>query len=116
MTDPTPLRSEGYSGNRIETPSGQPALCAGHGQVQNGVTTIYVGALYEKNVTTGVTTTYYFAESQRLALRQGGTVYFLLGDHLGITSLTLDANGNKIGEMKYYPFGETADISCNAVL
>ena len=26
---------------------------------------------------------------------------------LGSTSLTLDANGNKIGEMKYYPFGET---------
>jgi RHS repeat-associated protein len=27
--------------------------------------------------------------------------------HLGSTSVTLDANGNKIGEMKYYPFGET---------
>ena len=35
--------------------------------MQNGVTTVYVGAIYEKNVTTGVTTTYYFAGAQRLA-------------------------------------------------
>jgi RHS repeat-associated protein len=27
--------------------------------------------------------------------------------HLGSTSLTLDANGGKAGELKYYPYGET---------
>ena len=76
-------------------------------KVQNGQATVYLGAIYEKNLTTGVTTTYYLAGGQRLALRQGGTLYYLVMDHLGSTSLTLDANGNLIGEMKYYPYGET---------
>ena len=35
-------------------------------------------------------------------MRQGDNVYYFVTDHLGSTSLTLDANGNKIGEMKYY--------------
>ena len=46
-----------------------------------GVTaTVYVGAIYEKNVTTGVTTTYYYAGSQRVAMRQGNVVSYLHGD------------------------------------
>ncbi len=32
---------------------------------------------------------------------------YLIGDHLGSTSLTTNASGTKIGEMKYYPYGET---------
>ncbi len=43
----------------------------------------------------------------RIAVRQGGVLSYLAGDHLGSTSLTLDASGNKNGEMKYYPYGET---------
>jgi RHS repeat-associated protein len=80
-------------------------------KVQNGVTTIYIGAIYEKNLTTGEMTTYYFAGSQRVAMRQGAMFYYFLADHLGSTSLTLDASGNKIGEMKYYPYGETRYVS-----
>jgi RHS repeat-associated protein len=76
-------------------------------KVQNGQTTVYVGAIYEKNLTTGVTTTYYFAGGQRVALRQGGALSYLVADHLGSTSLTLDANGSKVGELKYTPYGET---------
>jgi RHS repeat-associated protein len=38
-------------------------------------------------------------------------VYYFLADHLGSTSVTLDANGAKIGEMKYYPFGETRYVN-----
>jgi hypothetical protein len=52
-------------GNRVKTPSGPPLR--GHGQVQNGQTTIYIGAVYEKNTSTGEVTTYYFAGSQRIA-------------------------------------------------
>ena len=40
-------------------------------------------------------------------MRQGGVLSYVVGDHLGSTSLTLNASGNKIGELKYYPYGET---------
>jgi RHS repeat-associated protein len=82
--------------------------------VQNGVTTIYLGAIYEKNLSTGEVTTYYFAGSQRVAMRKGGNLYYFVTDHLGSTSVTLDASGNKIGEMRYYPFGETRYTSGSA--
>jgi RHS repeat-associated protein len=77
----------------------------------NGQPTIYIGAIYEKNLSTTITTTYYFAGSTRIAMRQGGVLTYLAGDHLGSTSLTLDQNGNKIGEMKYRPYGETRYIT-----
>jgi RHS repeat-associated protein len=39
------------------------------------------------------------------------TVYYFAADHLGSTSVTMDASGTKIGEMKYYPFGETRYVN-----
>jgi RHS repeat-associated protein len=55
----------------------------------------------------GVVTKYYFFGGRRVALRRGGVVQYLLGDHLGSTSLVLDANGAKVAEARYYPYGET---------
>ncbi len=78
--------------------------------MQNGVTTIYIGAIYEKNLSTSEVTTYYFAGSQRIAMRKNsGAPTWFIADHLGSTSLSLDANGNEIANtrQKYYPFGET---------
>jgi RHS repeat-associated protein len=63
--------------------------------------------MYEKNVTTGVTTTYYYAGATRVAMRQGGVLYYLHADHLGSASLTTDVSGNKYGELRYKPYGET---------
>ena len=37
----------------------------------------------------------------------GERVLYLLGDHLGSTSLVLDASGAKVAESRYYPYGET---------
>ena len=71
------------------------------------ITTAYVGAHFEKNVTAGVTTTYYYASSTRVAMRQGSSVYYLNGDHLGSASLTTDYQGNKLGDLRYMPYGET---------
>jgi len=34
-------------------------------------------------------------------------VYYLHGDHLGSASLTTDATGNRVGELRYLPYGET---------
>ncbi|MCC6299108.1 MAG: hypothetical protein IT314_07410 [Anaerolineales bacterium] len=54
--------------------------------ILNGaVTTYFVGGHYE--VANGAVTKYYYAGSQRIAMRQNGALSFLLGDHLGSTSL-----------------------------
>jgi RHS repeat-associated protein len=53
----------------------------------------------------GVTTTYYFAGSTRVAVRQGSVVSYLHADHPGSASLTTDANGNPTSQLRYLPYG-----------
>jgi RHS repeat-associated protein len=70
-----------------------------------GVTTTYfVGNYYE--VTGTQVTKYYYAGSQRIAMRKNGTLNFILGDHLGSTSLVTDAAGNMINQTQYKAWGE----------
>ncbi len=52
-------------------------------------------------------TKYYHHGGARVAMRAGGVVYYLHADHLGSTSLTTDAGGNRIAEMRYLPYGGT---------
>ncbi len=40
-----------------------------------------------------------------MAVRVGGTLYFLHGDHLGSATVTTDASGNRVGELRYTPYG-----------
>ena len=41
-------------------------------------------------------------------MRQGSsTVYYLLGDHLGSTSVTANSSGSKAAELRYHPWGGT---------
>jgi len=63
-----------------------------------------VGAHYE--LTGAVVTKYYFAGTQRIAMRKGAMLTFLLSDHLGSTSLTTDSAGNVISELRYTAWGE----------
>ncbi len=62
--------------------------------------------------TGGWTRSYYYFGGSRVAMRErtssanNGTVTWLHGDHLGSASLTTNASGQKIGEMRYKPFGE----------
>jgi RHS repeat-associated protein len=74
----------------------------------NGYYTIYIGGMYEvrKNASHVVTgsTTYYPAAG---AMRVDGTLYFVLGDQLGSTSVVVNAGGSVVGEARYYPFGKT---------
>ena len=39
-------------------------------------------------------------------MRQGEEVYYLHGDHLGSTSLTTDASGVVVSEVRYHPYGQ----------
>ena len=70
-------------------------------------TTVYIGGIYEKNTTSGVVTKNYRFGGRRIAMRQGGTLSYLLADHLGSTSTVLNAAGGVVGSQKYYPFGRT---------
>lgn len=44
---------------------------------------------------------YFYAGTQRVAMKKGSTVYFLLGDHLGSTAQTTNSSGTKVGELRY---------------
>ncbi|MBI4317576.1 MAG: RHS repeat-associated core domain-containing protein, partial [Chloroflexi bacterium] len=66
---------------------------------------VYVGNLYEKNVTTQEVTKYYYAEGRRIAMRKGSNVYYLLADHLGSTVTVLDASGGNPRNSFFWSFG-----------
>jgi RHS repeat-associated protein len=68
--------------------------------------TIYIGSYFEYRGGWGSTVSYYYAGGQRVAMRSGGTVEFLMGDHLGSTSLTVDSSGGNPRELRYNPWGE----------
>ena len=44
--------------------------------------------------------------SRRVAMREGGTLYYLFTDHLGSTALTLRGS-TRVGELRYHPYGGT---------
>jgi RHS repeat-associated protein len=71
----------------------------------NGVTTVYVGDYYEQTGSTG--RKYYYANGQRIAMRVGGTLYWLLTDHLGSTAITANSSGSRVAELRYRAWGET---------
>jgi RHS repeat-associated protein len=66
-------------------------------------TTTYIGGYFEWQ--SGAGKSYYFAGAQRVAMRTGAGVEFLLGDHLGSTSLTVNSIGGNPRELRYYPWG-----------
>ncbi len=68
------------------------------------VITAYVGNLYEVNPSSGLTTTYYYLGSQRVAMRTAAGVTYLAGDHLGSASLAMGASNTS---QRYYPYGGT---------
>jgi hypothetical protein len=53
---------------------------------------------------------YYYAASVRIALRvksaSSDQVFYLLGDHLGSTSLVVDSSGNPVNETRYKAWGK----------
>jgi RHS repeat-associated protein len=70
----------------------------------NGATTYYVGAYYQKQGT--LVTKYYYAGAERVAMRQGGVLYYIFGDHLGSTAVVKNTQGGKT-ELRYTAWGTT---------
>jgi RHS repeat-associated protein len=78
--------------------------------IENGITTTLIGEHYEWRGAGASMTRYYYAGATRLAMRVGagtGTegVQFLLGDHLGSTSVTADGSGGSVVRQGYTPWG-----------
>jgi RHS repeat-associated protein len=48
---------------------------------------------------------YYYHGGKRVAMRSGGQVYYLHGDHLGSTSLSTRENGEIVARQLYHPYG-----------
>jgi hypothetical protein len=97
--------------NRLTSVSGTvSASFVYNGDGQRVIATIgatistYIGGYFEWQAGTGKS--YYFAGAQRIAMRTSAGVEFLLGDHLGSTSLTVDSLGGNPRELRYYPWGE----------
>jgi len=72
------------------------------------VTTAYVGSHFEWTGSTSTMKRYYYAGGERVAMRVGSsTVYWLLGDHLGSTAMTVASSGTWVAEVRYKAWGET---------
>jgi RHS repeat-associated protein len=74
-----------------------------------GATVAYVGAHYEWS--SAGNTRYYYAGLVRVAMRRASYavdngVFYLLGDHLGSTSVIANSSGGQHSEQMYKPWGE----------
>jgi len=71
----------------------------------------YIGNYLEWTGATNTMKTYYYAGATRVAMREGSSVYYLLGDHLGSTSLVTDPGGVILSAARYDPWGELRAVS-----
>jgi len=69
--------------------------------VVGGVTTTYIGDYFEWTGLASTRKQYYYAGGTRVAERKGTTLYWLLSDHLGSTSITATSSGSKTAELRY---------------
>jgi RHS repeat-associated protein len=78
--------------------------------LDDGSWTVYVGGVFEKT-NTGAVRKYYQAFGRTIAVRDGGTVRFMLQDHLGSTTELLDTAGATVAnsEIAYWPYGGTRE-------
>jgi len=79
--------------------------------IVDGVTTAYPGNHYEYEVGSDIARQYYGVGG---TMRVSGDpepsnngVFYMLGDHLGSTSITVDESGGVVAELRYKAWGET---------
>lgn len=77
----------------------------------NGVTTVYVGGVWEEDAPGGTTRSLYQFNgkpiAQRAVVSGMATLTYLHGDHLGSVSASSISAGALQGQQRYKPFGET---------
>jgi RHS repeat-associated protein len=88
---------------------GDPLRCSDGKRIKatvGGVTTVYIGNIYERDNGTTVRK-YYYAGAVRVALRTGGNTFYLLNDHLTSTAITTNSSGVRQTELRYFAYGGT---------
>ena len=75
-----------------------------------GVTTYYVGNYYE--YVGGAVKKYYYHAGKRVAMYDGATLNWLLGEHLGSTTVTANSSGMRTGEIRYKAYGASRYTYC----
>jgi RHS repeat-associated protein len=72
-----------------------------------GVTTVHISNYFEWSGSANNKKQYYYAGSARIAERSGSsTLYWLVGDHLGSTTVVADSAGNQAAVQLYMPWGQ----------
>ncbi len=93
-------------GNRVKETSGV-------------TTTTYIGNYFEWTGSAATMMSYYYAGGTRVAMRAGtpitGTVNYLVGDHLGSSSVSYRADGGQTATQRYYPWGTIRPGPANAL-
>ena len=99
--------------NRLSTVSGAASasfVYDGDGvrvkSTAGGTTTVTIGSYFEWTGTSSTMKRYYEAGGSRVGMRQGSTLYWLVSDHLGSTSVTANASGGLYGRLLYKAWGE----------
>jgi RHS repeat-associated protein len=73
----------------------------------DGEVTVYIGEVFEWDVTDSSMMRYYYGGAQRVAIRTGSaSPVWLLGDHLGSTSVAANTDGSLLSRQGYLPWGE----------
>ena len=70
----------------------------------NGTTTTFIGNYY--SVTDSIVTKNYYSGTQLIAVRKGDALSYLLSDHLGSISLTVDSSRTVTASQRFTPWGE----------
>jgi RHS repeat-associated protein len=81
-----------------------PRHLSGHIALLLDSDTCYAGCMKEYKLV--IARKYYDAGGSRVAMREAGTLYWLLTDHLGSTSKAANSDGSFNSEQMYKPFGE----------
>jgi RHS repeat-associated protein len=76
-------------------------------KTEGGQTILYVNKYYEKNLTTGDVTTYYYHGDKLVAKRTGTTLQYIHQDHLTGSSVVSASNGALVNSILYAPYGST---------
>ncbi|MBI3744042.1 MAG: hypothetical protein HY261_07150 [Chloroflexi bacterium] len=76
-------------------------------KTEGGETTVYVNQYYEKNLTTGDVTLYYYLGGRLAAKKNNSGLQYISQDQLDSTSLITDSSGNSVATSVYYPYGGT---------
>ena len=84
-------------------------------QTTSGGTTVYsyqgIDVLYQKNLTTGFSTDYFYDGALQLSKRSSSSSYYYLTDELGSTREVVNSAGGTVFNSNYKPFGLTYGLS-----